>query len=103
MNTSTLHIKVDPKLARGLKNLARKRNVPVGELVRQAVASSYQLELAELPDHQQKAVSAYQGGYISTGKLAQEMGMSVMKVREWLAEHDIPQNNAYSEEDLRNA
>jgi len=103
MKTSTLHVKVSPKLTKGLRHLAENRKVPVGELVRQAIANSYQLELADLPDHQRRAVSAYQGGYISLGKLAEEMGMTVWDMRAWLVDHDIPQNNAFNDDDTSNA
>lgn len=103
MHSSTLHIKVRPALAQQLKVLAKKRSVPVGELVREAVASSYQLDLADLNDRRRMVVSAYQGGYVSLGKLAEEMGMTVLDARTWLTEHDIPQNNSFSEPDASNA
>ena len=103
MNSSTLHIKVNPLLAKKLKLLSRKRNMPVGELVRQAVANTYQLDFSDLPSHQQTALSAYQGGYISLGKLAEEMGMTVFDLRHWLADHDIAQNTSYSDNDAKNA
>ncbi len=45
----------------------------------------------------------FQGGYISLGKLAKEMGMSVWNIRKWLEEHDIPQNNSFLEDDVKNA
>jgi hypothetical protein len=48
MQSSTIHIKVKPELAKGLKALSRKRETSVGELVRQAVLSCYQLELLNL-------------------------------------------------------
>jgi predicted HTH domain antitoxin len=103
MHSSTLHIKVRPAIAQKLKVLAKKRSVPVGELVREAVASSYQLDLADLNDRQRMVVSAYQGGYVSLGKLAEEMGMTVLDARTWLTEHDIPQNNSFSDDDAANA
>jgi predicted HTH domain antitoxin len=103
MRTSTLHIKVSPQFAQRLKSLANKRSVPVGELVRDAVSSSYQLDLADLSERQRAAVSAYQGGYISIGKLAEEMGLNVFAVREWLAEHDMPQNSCYTDTDTDHA
>jgi predicted HTH domain antitoxin len=103
MRTSTLHIKVRPAYAQKLKSFAKKRNVPVGELVREAVASSYQLELADLNESQRTVVAAYQGGYVSIGKLAEEMGMKVFDARKWLSEHDIAQNNSFSDDDTANA
>ena len=103
MQNSTLHVKIKPELAEGLKALARKRETFVGELVRQAVISCYQIDMANLSDQQRRAVEAFQGGYISLGKLAEEMGMNIWNTRKWLIEHDIPQNNSFFEDDVKNA
>jgi hypothetical protein len=103
MQSSTIHIKVKPELAKGLKALSRKRETSVGELVRQAVLSCYQLDLLNLNEKQRRAVEAFQGGYISLGKLAEEMGMNVWNTRKWLTEHDIAQNNSFLEDDVNNA
>jgi predicted HTH domain antitoxin len=103
MQKSTLHVKVKPELAEGLKSLARKRETSVGELIRQAVISCYQIEITGLNEKQRRAVEAFQGGYISQGKLAEEMGMNIWNTRKWLAEHDIPQNNSFFENDVKNA
>lgn len=103
MQSSTLHIKIKPELAEGLKKLSRKRETSVGDLVRKAVLSCYQLELLDLNERQRRAVEAFQGGYISLGKLAEEMGMNVLTTRKWLNEHDIPQNNSFLEDDVKNA
>lgn len=103
MQDSTLHIKVSPEMARALKELSEKRNAPVGELVRQAIQSCYQIDLLNLNDNQKRALEAFRGGYISLGKLAEEMGMSVLKLRKWLDEHGVPQNNSFLQDDLKNA
>ena len=104
MQSATLHIKVKPEVAKGLKALSRKRNTSVGELVRQAVISSYQLELiSSLNTSQKRALEAYQGGYISLSRLADEMGMNIWDTRTWLQEHNIPQNNSFLEDDVKNA
>jgi predicted HTH domain antitoxin len=103
MQNSTLHIKVKPELAKRLKVLSRKKDTSVGELVRRAVISSYQPELLDLNDKQRRAVEAFQGGYISLGKLGEELGMNVWNTRAWLEEHDIPQNNSFLEDDVKNA
>lgn len=103
MQSSTIHVKVKPELAKGLKALSRKRETSVGELVRQAVLSCYQLDLLNLNEKQRRAVEAFQGGYISLGKLAEEMGMNVWDTRNWLIEHDIAQNNSFLEDDVNNA
>ncbi len=103
MQTATLHVKLDPEMDVRLRRLAKQRNVSKGQLVRQAVASCYQLTFEDLPCHQRQALSAYEGGFISLGKLAEKLGMSAMEARKWLAEHDIPQNTAFSREDADNA
>lgn len=103
MQNATIHIKVKPEIAKGLKLLSKKRDTSVGELIRQAVFSCYQLELLGLNQEQKQAIAAFQGGYISLGKLAEEMGKTVMEIRTWLAEHDILQNNSFQESDIANA
>ncbi|MDZ7664413.1 MAG: ribbon-helix-helix protein, CopG family [Desulfotignum sp.] len=103
MQSATLHIKVKPEVAKGLKHLSRKRETSVGELVRRAVLSCYQLDLLDLNQSQKQAVAAFQGGYISMGKLAEEMGMNVLDIRAWLEEHDISQNSSFQESDMENA
>lgn len=103
MHSATLHIKIRPELAKGLKAISRKREVSVGELVRQAVVSCYQMELLDLGEDKRRAVEAYLGGYISLGKLSEEMGLNQVKLRHWLEEHDIPQSGAFHESDVSNA
>lgn len=103
MQSSTLHIKVEKQVATGLKELAKKRNESVGELVRQAIQSCYQLEMNNLAAHQYRALAAYQGGYISLNKLAEEMGLHQLELRTWLHEHDITQATAFGAEDSLNA
>ena len=101
--TATLHIKVEPAVARGLKQVAGRRRVTVGELVRQAVQTCYQTEWLGLTAAQRQALEAYRGGYISLGKLAETLGLPVLKAREWLNERGIVQNTAYGREDLAHA
>jgi predicted HTH domain antitoxin len=103
MQSSTLHIKVTPEVANALKSLSKKRETSVGELVRQAVHSCYQLDMLNLNEKMRRAVEAFQGGYVSLGKLAEEMGMNVWDTRMWLTEHDIAQNNSFLEDDVSNA
>jgi len=100
---STLHVKIEPSVANGLKNLARQRSQTVGELVRKALASCYQIDLLCLTGAQRQAVEAYQGGFIGHGKLACVMGLSQLDMRRWLTEHGIAQNNSYQEKDDANA
>ena len=101
--TATLHIKVEPSVARGLKQVAVRRRVTVGELVRQAVQTCYQTEWLGLTAAQRQALEAYRGGFISLGKLADAMGLTPLKVREWLNERGIVQNTACAKDDFAHA
>ncbi|MBD3244029.1 MAG: ribbon-helix-helix protein, CopG family, partial [Chitinivibrionales bacterium] len=103
MQSSTLHIKVKPEVAQGLKELAARRQVPVGELVREAVASTYQIETTDLNERQRRALAAFQGGYISFGKLSEEMGLTVWELRTWLDDHGIGHETALGDNDVDNA
>ena len=103
MQNATIHIKVKPEIAKGLKELSRKRETSVGELVRQALFSCYQLDILGLNEKDRRALEAFQGGYISLGKLAEEMGMNVWEARVWLYEHDISPNYSFLEDDVNNA
>jgi len=97
--TSTLHVKLDAGTDGKLKRLAYVRHTSKGQLVREAIAACYQTSLDELPLPQRQAVAAYQGGYISLGKLARAMGLHALALRRWLEEHDVPQSGAYKDED----
>ena len=70
MQSSTLHIKIKPELAKGLKELSRKRETSVGDLVRQAVLSCYQLELLDLNERQRRAVEAFSGRLHQLGQVS---------------------------------
>ncbi len=103
MQSATLHIKVRPEIANELKSLSQKREISVGELVRQALLSCYQLDLRSLGKKQRRALDAFQGGYISLGKLTEEMGMNVWETRQWLHEHGISPNHSFYKDDVENA
>ncbi len=96
---STLHVKLDSETDAKLKRLAASRRKSKGQLVREAISACYQTSFAELPLKQNQALTAYQGGYISLGKLAKDMGMHVLELREWLAEQGIEQRTAFGDED----
>ena len=99
---SSLHIKIGKSTADYLKKLAESRNTSRGQLVRDALTSCYQPDIADLPRKQAQALSAYEGGYISIGKLSEVMGMHILEMRTWLNEHEIRQNNSFLEEDILN-
>lgn len=103
MEDTTLHIKIKKNIAESLKELAGRKGRSVSDLVREAISSSYQTESLDLPAEQKRAVEAYQGGYISIGKLSEVLGKSVFDTRIWLSDHGIKENNAYAHEDAVNA
>jgi predicted transcriptional regulator len=100
---STLHIKLDLEMDEQLAALARSRKSSKGRLVRDAIVACYQFPAEELPIQQQRALAAYQGGYISIGKLAEAMGLHVLDLRTWLGEHGLGQNTVMSLDDHINA
>ena len=100
---ATLHIKLDSATDEKLKKLAYSREKSKGQLVREAISACYQTSLDELPLPQRHALSAFQGGYISLGKLAKVMGMHVLELRRWLDEHGISPRAAYGDEDAAHA
>ena len=100
---ATLHVKLDSEMDKKLKLLAKSRGKSKGQLVREALSACYQISFADLPLHQSQALAAYQGGYISLGKLARVMGVHVLQLRRWLREQGIDQNSVYADEDTANA
>jgi len=100
---ATLHVKLDNETDNKLKKLAYDRGKSKGQLVREAISACYQTSMDDLPVRQRHALSAYQGGYISLGKLAQAMGMHALELRGWLKEHGIAERSAYAETDAANA
>lgn len=102
-NSATLHIKLNPEKDKYLTELARKRHTSKGELIREAITACYQTSLEDLPLQQRQALAAYQGGFISIGRLAKVMGMQVLELRKWLQEHGIAQNTGFTEQDVENA
>ncbi|MBA2368490.1 MAG: UPF0175 family protein [Candidatus Protochlamydia sp.] len=86
-----------------MRHLAEQRHLSVSELVRLALNSCYQIEILNLKATEKQALEAFRGGNISLGKLGQVMGMHPLKLRQWLDEHNIPENNSYSEKDVEHA
>ena len=100
---ATLHVKLDRDTDARLKQLAQTRGTSKGQLVRDAVASCYQVGPEDLPVAQQQAIAAYRGGYISLARLAAAMGMHVLELRTWLRERGVEQRNAYGDADAEHA
>lgn len=100
---ATLHVKLDTETDEKLKRLAAARGRSKAQLVREAIAACFQTRFEDLPLRQRRAISAFQAGYISIGKLAREMGMHVLELREWLAERGLEQQTAYGDTDADQA
>jgi predicted HTH domain antitoxin len=100
---ATLHVKLDAETDAKLRRLAAARGKSKGQLVREAISACYQTSFEDLPLRQRHAISAYQAGYVSLGKLAREMGMHVLQLRPWLAERGIDQLTAFGGEDAERA
>ena len=100
---TTLRIKLDREMDAQLERLAQSRRKSKGQLAREAISACYQIAMIELPLQQSWALAAYQGGYISLGKLAQAMGLHVLDLRIWLDERGIVQQNVYGDQDVRRA
>lgn len=103
MDKATLNVEVSRETVRSLEQLSRARGESVDDLVRAALVSCYQTELLHLPQGQKRAIEAYLEGYLSIGKLAEKMGMHVLDLRRWLAEHGLGQNSRFAAEDVTNA
>ncbi|MEX2607864.1 MAG: ribbon-helix-helix protein, CopG family [Kiritimatiellia bacterium] len=100
---ATLHVKLDPEEDRQLASRAREAGKSKGQLVREAIQSCYQTNVGALPSHQREALTAYQAGYISLGKLSEVMGLAIPEVRDWLGKRGQLQPAAFSMDDARHA
>ena len=100
---ATLHVKIDPATNEQLTRLAAARKTSKGQLVRDAIFACYQVPVNDLPIRQRHALSAFAGGFISIGKLAESFGMHVLDLRRWLSEHGMDQNTVISADDHLNA
>lgn len=100
---TTLHIKVDSATNQQLSRLAAARGTSKGRLVRDAIATFYHVPTGELPIEQARALAAFEGGFITIGKLAESLGMHVLEMKRWLSEHGIDQGTAMSADKHRHA
>jgi len=103
VQVATLHIKVEPEMAKGMKMLARKKGKTMGELVRQAITVCYQPEFSGLSLCQRQTLDAYLGNYVSLGKLSQVMGLSPQAMLGWLRDHAIEPQTGWHTEDAAHA
>ena len=97
--TRTLHVKIDSELERELKRLSADRGVSIGEIVRKAVKTTYRIGVEGLSARHHDALTAHQAGYISLGKLAEELGMDVLTLRRWMAVNDFESHETFGVSD----
>ena len=72
-----------------LKRYAKKQGRTLGGLVRDALDEVYKKK-DKLEKRRQVALSAYEEGFISLGKLADVLGLDPISARNYLQEHGIP-------------
>jgi predicted HTH domain antitoxin len=72
-----------------LKRYARREGRTLGGLVRDALDVVYKKKDA-LEQRRQVAISAYNEGFISLGKLAEVLGLDPISARNYLKEQGIP-------------
>lgn len=72
-----------------LKRYARREGRTLGGLVRDALDVVYKKKDA-LEQRRQVAISAYNEGFISLGKLAEVLGLDPVSARNYLTEQGIP-------------
>ncbi|MFZ2055488.1 MAG: UPF0175 family protein [Candidatus Aminicenantales bacterium] len=99
------NVMLDDEQHRKLKSYAKKEGATLGRLVRDALDVVYERKDA-LEKRKQVAMSAYQEGFISLGKLAEVLGLDPVSARKYLKEHSIPvlsQNRTEAGRDSGNA
>jgi predicted HTH domain antitoxin len=88
-----------------LKRYAKREGRTLGGLVRDALDVVYKKKDV-LEQRRQIAISAYNEGFISLGKLAEVLGLDPVSARNYLKEQGIPiqsQNLKESAQDSKNA
>ena len=82
-----------------LKKCAHKERKTLGELVRNAVDSKYNID--KIVYRKSVALESYKEGFISIGKLSEILGVDSVSVRLYLKEKGIPLNTQEKEEILQ--
>lgn len=85
-----------------LKSYARKEGKTLGELVRDALDTTYKKKDA-LEQRKSVALNAYREGFISLGKLSEILGIDIITARYYLKERNIPLNLQYPSEIVQDA
>lgn len=84
-----------------LKQMATARHRTLGELVRDAIDSTFTTDTVER--RHQVALAAYREGFISLGKLAESLGVDPLTARSYLRERGIEQQVQGAEEIMTDA
>jgi predicted HTH domain antitoxin len=82
------NIMLDEDQHKKLKRYAKKQGRTLGGLVRDALDEVYKKK-NKLEKRRQVALSAYQEGFISLGKLAEVLGLDPISTRNYLRKHRI--------------
>ncbi len=83
------NIMLDDDQHKKLKRYAKKQGRTLGGLVRDALDEVYRKK-DKLEKRRQVALSAYQEGFISLGKLAEVLGLDPISARNYLREQGVP-------------
>ena len=85
-----------------MKLYAKKEGTTLGGLVRDALATVYEKKDA-LEQRKMVALSAYQEGFVSLGKLAEVLGLDPVSARKYLLERGLPIHSQDGDESARDA
>lgn len=83
------NVMLTPQQHLTLKQLATSMHRTLGELVRDAIDSTFVVDAVERRHH--VALAAYGEGFISMGKLAESLGVDPLTARGYLKEQGIRQ------------
>ncbi|MDZ4184702.1 MAG: UPF0175 family protein [Desulfuromonadales bacterium] len=81
------NVMLTPQQHTALKQMATARHRTLGELVRDAIDSTFTTDSVER--RHQVALAAYTEGFISLGKLAEALGVDPLTARNYLHERGI--------------
>jgi predicted HTH domain antitoxin len=84
------NVMLTPNQHSNLKQMATAMHRTLGELVRDAVDSTFTIDKVER--RHQVALSAYREGFISLGKLAESLGVDPLTARSYLKERGFKQH-----------
>lgn len=82
------NVMLTPQQHMNLKQIAASMHRTLGELVRDAIDTTFPRDSIERRCH--VALAAYREGFISLGKLAESLGVDPHTARLYLREHHIP-------------